>query len=563
MSATVDIETALSGAMHCFQCEQAARPSGCTVRGVCGKRPSTSAIQDLLVHACHVFGGITTRLPDAAIEDGWLRMFAHTAFSTLTNTNFDDGALFNILGQFAESISAAATKLEAAPGPELTFSMPATIEAAVEAAQAYKPAAILQKYGATLGGLRVFAMHGVKGLCAYATHADHLQGFGPIRAPVIAVARILGDIHLDGSLSEGKLLELLLAVGKANYEVTAALDAAHSFEFGQPEITWVPTRPRPGKCLLVSGHDLKDLKSLLAEADKAGVTVYTHGEMLPAHGYPELKRHTSLYGNFGSAWQNQRRELPNFPGPSLFTTNCIQEPSARYKDSVYTTGMTGWPGCTHLTPGDWRPLIEAALAAPGFSEADCAQYPDTKLCVGAHHKTVLSLADKILDLVTKGKISHFWFIGGCEGAKAARSYFSDLAAAIPSDHVILTAGCGCYRVNRVKDFGAIEGIPRLLDVGQCNDVYGVIQIALGLAKALGCGVNDLPLTLAVSWYEQKAVAQLLTLLYLGVTNIKLGPTLPLALSPEAIGVLVDKFGLKLTDRAEVEADVAAACARPE
>ncbi|GIQ87087.1 hydroxylamine reductase [Kipferlia bialata] len=395
-----------------------------------------------------------------------------------------------------------------------------------------------------------------QGMTAYADHVIHIEGPASTAPSLLGACRVLGKMQTDSDLDANDLLGLALEIGKHNLAVIEALDRVHVETFGQPTLTPVPCRPRPGKCILITGHDLKDMQSLLEITDSLDISVYTHGEMIPGHAYPKLHEHKSLYGNFGTAWQNQRKEFPTFPGPMLFTTNCIQMPRPSYVERVFTTGRVAFPDCQHLEYGKWQPLIDAALAAPGFTEEECMTYKDENLLVGAHHATVLSLAGTILDLVGKGAIKHFWFIGGCDGAKPGRNYFSKLAMNIPDDHVILTGACGRFRINRLKDYGDIEGIPRLLDVGQCNDVYSAIRIAMGLAEALKCDINDLPLSLVVSWYEQKAVVQLLTLLHLGLKNIKLGPSLPKALSPEVIGVLVDKFGISLTDPSKVQSDIA-------
>ncbi|GIQ83910.1 hydroxylamine reductase, partial [Kipferlia bialata] len=561
--AAVDIAKLFSGPldMFCNQCEQAAGPLGCTVRGVCGKQPTTSAIQDLIVEGCHVFGALCTALPDDMVKDEWLEVWEKACFTTLTNVSFDDVSL-KAVAETVEGIVQAARALVPKDHPVLslcgTFHVPSTVKECVKEGRKYSQAeTYIKKYGLTLGGLREFIMHGVKGLTAYADHVIHIQGADTTRAPLLGAARVLGEMQVKTDLGANDLLGLAMEIGRLNLSVIEALDAIHVETFGQPTLTPVPCRPRPGKCILITGHDLKDLESLLQITDKLGITVYTHGEMIPGHAYPKLHEHPSLYGNYGTAWQNQVKEFPDFPGPMLFTTNCIQQPRPSYAKRVFTTGRVAFPNCQHLEYGKWQPLIDSALAAPGFTEEECLTYKDESLLVGAHHSTVLGLAPEILDLVGKGALKHFWFIGGCDGAKPGRNYFSKLAMDIPDDHIILTGACGRFRINRLKDYGDIEGIPRLLDVGQCNDVYSAIRIAMGLAEALQCDINDLPLSLVVSWYEQKAVVQLLTLLHLGLKNIKLGPSLPKCLSPEVINVLVDAFGISLTDPEKVAEDIAA------
>jgi hydroxylamine reductase len=323
------------------------------------------------------------------------------------------------------------------------------------------------------------------------------------------------------------------------------LDTAHTTAYGHPEPTAVRIEPKAGKAILISGHDLKDLEELLEQTEGKGISVYTHGEMLPAHGYPGLRKHAHLVGNYGGAWQDQRKEFDAFPGAILMTTNCIQRPADTYKDRIFTAGLVAWPGVTHVTDRDFGPVIEAALAAPGFAEDG----PDKTIVVGFGHNAVMGVAGKVIEAVEAGAVKHFFLIGGCDGAKSGRNYYTDLAQAVPKDCVILTLACGKFRLNKL-DFGDIGGIPRLLDVGQCNDAYSAIQIAVALANAFGTDVNSLPLSLILSWYEQKAVAILLTLLHLGIRNIRLGPSLPAFVSPTVLNVLVESFGLKPTTTAD-------------
>jgi hydroxylamine reductase len=316
------------------------------------------------------------------------------------------------------------------------------------------------------------------------------------------------------------------------------LDEANTSGFGQPEPTTVRVTPVKGKCILVSGHDLPDLKALLEQTEGTGINVYTHGEMLPCHAYPELKKHKHLVGNYGGAWQLQRKEFDAFPGPILMTTNCLMQPKETYKDRVFTAGVVSWPGCEHVDKSDFSKVIECAQQCEGFTEDE----PEKTITIGFAHNAVSQAADKVVELVKEGKIRHFFLIGGCDGAKPGRNYYTDLAQEVPDDCVILTLACGKYRFNKLE-YGEIEGIPRLLDCGQCNDAYSAVRIAQMLAGAFDCGVNDLPLTLICSWYEQKAVAILLTLLSLGIENIRIGPTLPAFIEPDVLKVLVDTFHL--------------------
>jgi hydroxylamine reductase len=337
------------------------------------------------------------------------------------------------------------------------------------------------------------------------------------------------------------------------------LDAGHTIRFGHPEPTSVSTALKKGPAIIVTGHDLLDLEALLIQTQGTGVDVYTHGEMLPAHGYPGLKKYPHLVGHFGTAWQNQQKEFPEFPGAILMTTNCIQRPQKTYFDRIFTTGLVAWPGVTHVTRQDFTPVINAAQNAPGFAEDGEEKY----ITVGFGHNAVMSVAPKVIELVKAGKIKHFFLIGGCDGVRPDRNYYTEFAQKVPKDSIILTLACGKFKLaaaapvgqyNRLE-FGDIEGIPRLLDVGQCNDSYSAIQIALALAKAFNTDVNSLPLSLILSWYEQKAVAVLLTLLSLGITNIRIGPSLPAFLTPNLVNILVDKF--KLTPITTPDADLKA------
>lgn len=355
-----------------------------------------------------------------------------------------------------------------------------------------------------------------------------------------------------------ELLGWAMKIGELNLKVMALLDEANTGAYGHPEPTPVRVTAVKGKAILISGHDLKDLAELLEQTEGKGINVYTHGEMLPAHAYPALKKYKHLVGNFGGAWQDQRKEFEAFPGAILMTTNCIQQPKDNYKDRIFTSGLVAWPGVPHIGPDrDFSPVIEAALAAPGF-EAD---EPEKTVLVGFGHNAVLGVADKVIDAVKRGDIRHFFLVGGCDGRHAGRSYYTDFAQMVPNDCVILTLACGKYRFNKL-DFGAIGGIPRLLDVGQCNDAYSAIKIATALAQAFNCGVNDLPLSMVLSWYEQKAVAILLTLLHLGIKNIRLGPALPAFVTPKALQVLVDTFGIApiTTPKRDLDAILAPASA---
>jgi len=384
-------------------------------------------------------------------------------------------------------------------------------------------------------GLQELLTYGLKGAAAYADHALIL-GFEDesvwsfLHEALAYLASNPTDI--------GELTSMCLRCGEINYRVMELLDKANTETYGHPVPTSVRTEPLSGKAILVSGHDLRDLHGLLVQTEGLGINVYTHGEMLPAHGYPGLKRFAHLVGNYGGAWQDQQKEFAAFPGAILMTTNCIQKPTESYVDRIFTTGLVAWPNVTHVTDGDFAPLIDAAREAPGFAEAG----PDRSISVGFGRDAVMGVAGPVIDAVKDGRIRHFFLIGGCDGAKPGRNYYTDLAQAVPEDCVILTLACGKYRFNKL-DFGAIDGIPRLLDIGQCNDAYSAIRIALALADAFETDVNSLPLSIILSWYEQKAVVILLTLLHLGIKNIRIGPSLPAFVTPAVLTTLVEGFGL--------------------
>jgi len=383
---------------------------------------------------------------------------------------------------------------------------------------------------------------GLKGAAAYADHAQIL-GFDDddVYAFFHEALAYLADEPTDSE----DLLRWCLRCGEVNLTVMGLLDAAHTATYGDPGPTPVRIEPVKGKAILISGHDLKDLEELLKQTRGKGINVYTHGEMLPAHGYPELRKYKHLVGNYGGAWQLQRQEFDEFPGAILMTTNCLQAPKDSYRDRVFTSGVVGWPGVRHIANRDFAPVIEAARKAPGFAQDGA----DRTILVGCAHAAVLGLADQVVEAVKAGKIRHFFLIGGCDGAKPGRSYYTDFAKLTPQDTVILTLACGKYRFNKL-DFGQIDGIPRLLDIGQCNDAYSAIQIASGLAEAFGTDINGLPLSMILSWFEQKAVAILLTLLHLGVRNMRIGPSLPAFVAPSVLKVLQDKFNLMPITTAE-------------
>jgi hydroxylamine reductase len=537
--------------MFCYQCEQTAKGEGCTAHGVCGKDPETSALQDLLVHQArgvaqyaHRARGLGAETPEAD------RFVLEALFAAVTNVDFDPERLADAVRRGAEvrdrtreRYAEACRQAENDPEP---LSGDAAIDPADDLQEMIRQGEDLsiqgriERLGEDVTGLQELITYGLKGAAAY---ADHARILGVEDDGIYASFHETLDYLAGNPTDVDDLLGKALETGQLNYRVMARLDEANTGAYGHPEPTQARVTPVAGKAIVVSGHDLKDLKMLLEQTEGKGINVYTHGEMLPCLAYPELKKHAHLVGNYGGAWQDQRQEFDAFPGAILMTTNCIQKPKETYKDRIFTTGMVAWPGVAHIEEGpdgqkDFTPVIEAALAADGFAEdAEAKTIP-----IGFARNTVMGAAETVVEAVQAGQIRHFFLIGGCDGAKPGRNYYTEFAQAVPDDCVILTLACGKYRFNKL-DFGTIGGLPRLLDCGQCNDAYSAIRIAQALAEAFDCGVNDLPLTLILSWYEQKAVCILLTLLHLGVQNMKLGPSLPAFVTPPVLKVLVEKFGL--------------------
>jgi hydroxylamine reductase len=534
--------------MFCYQCEQTARGTGCTAMGVCGKDTQTAALQDLLIYAVKDLARYAHRAYQFGARDRAVDVFVVKAlFSTLTNVNFSPERFRGFMDQAAQMKDRARKLYESAARqagqtPE-SLDCPVhwwegrdNIDALAGKGWEVSVEKRIGQLGATTAGLQELIMYGLKGVAAY---TDHAQILGWEDQQHYAAIHEMLDYLTRGPTDTNELLQRALNVGQINLKAMELLDAANTQTYGHPEPTKVRVTPVRGKCIVVSGHDLKDLEELLRQTQGKGINVYTHGEMLTCNAYPGLKKYQHLVGNYGGAWQNQRAEFDEFPGAILMTTNCLQKPKDGYLGRIFTSGVVGWPGLTHIADGDFTPVIEAALAAPGFAQDAPEQY----ITIGFGRNTVMSVAGKVIDLVKQGKIKHFYLIGGCDGAKPGRNYYTEFAEQVPDDCVILTLACGKYRFNKLE-FGDIDEIPRLLDCGQCNDAYSAVQIAVALAQAFGCGVNDLPLSLVLSWFEQKAVAILLTLLYLGVRDIRLGPSLPAFVSPEVLSVLVDKFAIK-------------------
>ncbi|MCX6927472.1 MAG: hydroxylamine reductase [Verrucomicrobia bacterium] len=539
--------------MYCFQCEQTSKGTGCQDFAVCGKDEETAILQDVLLHATKGVAQYAQRARALGAEDAAVdRFLLRGLFLTVTNVNFDAAAIERGIRDAAqmrdqakalyESVCRQAGRTNGALRGPATWVPAADRGGLVQAGGLVSVLTRREEYGADASGLQELLTFGLKGMAAYAEHAQIL---GEEAETVYAfLAEALAYLAAEKP-SVDTLLGLCLRCGEVNMKVMELLDTAHTRTYGHPVPTPVRVEPLRGKAILVSGHDLKDLEVLLQQTEGTGINIYTHGEMLPAHGYPGLKKYKHLAGNYGGAWQDQKIEFAQFPGAILMTTNCIQEPQPNYMQRIFTAGHVGWPGVQHVTNHDFRPLIEAALAAPGFAEDG----PDKTILVGFGHNAVLGVADKVVAAVKSGALKHFFLVGGCDGARSGRDYYTEFAESVPKDCVILTLACGKYRFNKLE-FGTIGGIPRLLDIGQCNDAYSAIQIAVALSKAFGCGVNDLPLSMVLSWYEQKAVAILLTLLFLGIRNIRLGPTLPAFVTPAVLQVLVEKFNLMPIKTAE-------------
>lgn len=524
--------------MFCNQCEQTARGIGCYKMGVCGKNPEISRIQDLIIYAARGLAIATKNgTSEQVMQAG--RLCTRALFATVTNVNFDLEPLVQVLYEVVRMRDDIAGKHDSKL-PAMNFT-PAMGDAAL-LDQAKKLAAVNALHpDPDCNSLAQTLLFGLKGLSAYADHAAILGQENEEFYRNLFDALSYGFDERPTDLSDW--LEKNMDCGRLNLKAMELLDAGNTGTYGHPEPTEISLRPKAGKAILITGHDLKDLYELLVQTEGKGINVYTHGEMLPCHAYPGLKKFPHLAGHFGTAWQNQQKEFPRFPGAILFTTNCIQSPAPSYAENVFTTGLVGWPGIKHVQNGNFAPVIERALALPGFSEEETKEYPDHRVLAGFGRNTVMSVAGQVIDAVKSGKIRHFFLVGGCDGAKPGRNYYTELVEKAPADTVILTLACGKFRFFN-KQLGDIGGIPRLLDIGQCNDAYSAIQIALALANAFECEVNELPLSLILSWYEQKAVAILLTLLALGIKNIRLGPSLPAFASPAVLEVLVNNFGLK-------------------
>ncbi len=533
--------------MYCYQCEQTAKGTGCTVIGVCGKEPATAALQDLLIHATKGIAMYAHRAAELGATDQQVdRAIPEFLFATITNVDFDPQRLKTHLLDAAAIRDRAKTLyedtcVEKAKAPEILdgpaiWQPAADLDGLIQQGEEVSITKRQTRLGNDLAGLQDLILYGLKGAASYADHAMILGYEDP---NIYATFHQALDFLAQENPTQDALFDWVMKTGELNLTVMGLLDAANTSVYGHPEPTTVRVTPVRGKCIVVSGHDLKDLDALLKQTEGKGINVYTHGEMLPCHAYPGLKKYKHLVGNYGGAWQDQRKEFDEFPGAILMTTNCIQKPKESYIGRIFTCGLVAWPGVRHIgTDRDFSPVIEAALAADGFA----TDAPEKSITVGFGHHAVLGVADKIVAAVKAGQIRHFFLVGGCDGAKSGRNYYTEFAQKVPKDCVILTLACGKYRFNKLP-FGDIGGIPRLLDVGQCNDAFSAIQIATALADAFKCEVNQLPLSFVISWYEQKAVAILLTLLFLGIKNIRLGPTLPAFITPPVLDLLVEKFNI--------------------
>ena len=510
--------------MFCFQCEQTAGCAGCTGKaGVCGKTAEVAELQDQLTGALVGLSRAVDNAPDA--NEGTWRLMIEGLFTTVTNVNFNEKTIRDLIDRVHAEKARLVPNCHSCTsrcGRNDDYDMH-----------------LLWSAREDVRSLKSLILFGARGMAAYAYHAmvlgytdDAVNRF---------FAKALFAVGEDWGMDE--LLPIVMEVGEKNLKCMALLDKANTETYGTPTPVTVPLTVEKGPFIVITGHDLHDLKLLLEQTAGKGVNIYTHGEMLPAHGYPELKKYPHLKGNFGTAWQNQQKEFADIPAPVLFTTNCLMPPRASYADRVFTTAVVSYPEITHIGEDkDFTPVIEKALALGGYAEnmVFTGINGGSTVVTGFGHGAVLSVAEQVIDAVKSGAVRHFFLVGGCDGARPGRNYYTEFVKQTPADTVVLTLACGKFRFNDL-DLGTIGGLPRLMDVGQCNDAYGAVKIALALADAFGCGVNDLPLSLVLSWYEQKAVCILLTLLHLGIRNIRLGPTLPAFLSPNVLNYLVENF----------------------
>jgi len=518
--------------MFCYQCEQTAKGQGCTVMGVCGKTPEVATLQDLLVYKLRELSQLVIQAKQARLTDEATSVFtAEALFATLTNVNFDPQAIVAYLRKAEQLQRALQEKLQSKTA---YLKLETTMEGLIAQGKQHgiqSDATI----NPDLHSLQWLLTYGLKGVSAYTYHAYLL---GKKDQTVFDFIHEGLAAPLNKSLGVNEFVNLVFKCGEINIRAMELLDAGNTEKYGHPVPTKVPLGHKKGKAILVSGHDLIDLEEILKQSQGKGITVYTHGEMLPTHGYPKLKAYPHFYGHYGTAWQNQQREFALFPGAILMTTNCLQRPMESYSKNIFTTGPVGYPGVPHVENKDFSAVINKALELPGFPE----DVEGKTVLVGFGRNAVLSVADKVIQSVKNGHIKRFILVGGCDGAKPGRSYYTEFVEKAPKNTIILTLACGKFRFFD-KELGTIDEIPRLLDIGQCNDAYSAVKIAQALANAFNVGINDLPLSLVLSWYEQKAVAILLSLLYLGIKDIRIGPSLPAFITPNILKVLVDKFNI--------------------
>ncbi len=546
--------------MFCIQCEQTIRTpagNGCSyAQGMCGKLAATSDLQDLLIYMLQGVSVYATKARELGVINPEVDAFVPKAFfSTLTNVNFDDERIIayaKLAAEYRESLKNAYEAACEAAGKQAELLPPVAqfvLGTSKPEMLSQAPVALLNKdkneVHEDILGLRLLCLYGLKGAAAYMEHARVLgKTDAEIAGRFHEIMAFLGEPSVDAD----KLFTTAMDIGQLNYRIMAMLDAGETEAFGHPEPTVVNTKAVKGKAILVSGHDMKDLELILEQTVGKGINVYTHGEMLPALAYPAFKKYAHLVGNYGSAWQNQQKEFANFPGAVVMTSNCIIDPNVgQYSDRIFTRSIVGWPGVTHVIGDDFSVVIDKALALDGF------QYDEIphNITIGFARNALMAAAPTVVENVKNGSIKHFFLVGGCDGDKSERSYFTDLAKSAPKDSVILTLGCGKYKFNKLE-FGDINGIPRLLDIGQCNDAYSAIQLAIALSQIFECDINELPLNLVLSWFEQKAIVVLLTLLSLGVKNIRTGPTPPAFLTANLAKILEEKFGLRNTTTVEAD-----------
>ena len=549
--------------MFCVQCEHTIRTpqgdAGCSyTRGMCGKTGEVSDLQDTLVHLLQAVSTYAVAARKVGVVDPEVDVYVPQAFfSTLTNVNFDAERIVDFARRAETHRNALRLSYEAACAeqgltpetlpPAAHYRLPDARTVMLSDAVQFALNRQKAEVGEDVLGLRLLCLYGLKGAAAYMEHARVLgQTDADVAGRFHELMAFLGSQPTDA----GALFQCAMDIGQLNYRVMEMLDTGETETFGHPEPTRVNTQPVAGQAILVSGHDLHDLELILQQTAGTGINVYTHGEMLPAHAYPAFKKYPHLVGNYGTAWQNQQKEFAAFPGAIVMTSNCIIDPNVgQYGARIFTRSIVGWPGVTHIEGSDFAPAIESARAQPGFAADAAPVYTTT----GFARNALMGAAPAVIDAVKAGKIRHFFLVGGCDGDKKERSYYADFVQAAPQDTLILTLACGKFRFNTME-LGDIDGIPRFLDIGQCNDAYSAIQLALALADAFECGVNDLPLSLVLSWFEQKAIVILLTLLSLGIKDIRVGPTAPGFLTPNLIATLNAQFGLRLIG--SVEEDLA-------